>query len=133
MLNEPEPVALLPTPKPPKSQRLPLLPVQLTAESRDPGMFPAAGVPNAVLTPGVLGLLVTVQVHSFVERLNIQRSLRTPSILTTVPTLPAWPPKSQKLPLLSVQLTVSSRPPGMFPAAGTPNVPYTPPDLHTVV
>ena len=36
------------------------------------------------------------------------------------------PPIIQKLPLMSVQYSASARPPGMFPAAGIPNVPYIP-------
>src|ERR1017187_3127794 len=52
-----------------------------------------------------------------------QRSLSAPKLpLASRPS----PPKSQRLPLLSVQLVASSRPPGMFVLAGDCSVPYTP-------
>jgi len=35
------------------------------------------------------------------------------------------PPKSQKLPLLSVHVVAPWRAPGKFASAGVPNVPYT--------
>ena len=54
---------------------------------------------------------------------NFQRSLRFPNVLSVSQ---PDPPKSQKLPLLSIQLLVHSRPPGRLVAAGVPNTPYTP-------
>ena len=121
-------------PSPPKSQRLPLLSVQAEASERPPGMFPAAGTPSVPYTPcwphntgtaqqGSPRSRPPIQAHSFVEGSNSQRSLRVAQLpMASKP----WPPKSQKLPLLSVQAEAPERPPGMFPAAGTPNVPYTP-------
>ena len=78
-------------------------------------------------------LLPPIHAHSFVEGLYSQMSLRLPLLLLASK---PEPPKSQKLPLLSVQLEANSRLPGMFPAANTPNVPYTPgwpPLLPTVL
>ena len=102
----------------------PLLSVQLEADSRLPGMFPAANTPNVPYTPGwPTVLLPPIHAHSFVEGLYCQRSLR-PASLPSAST--PKPPKSQKLPLLSVQLAATMRLPGMFPAANVPNVPYSP-------
>jgi hypothetical protein len=68
-------------------------------------------------------LLPPIQVHCCVEGLNSQRSLSSPKFpLASAPS----PPKSQKLPLLSVQVAALSRPPGVLPGEGVPNVPYTP-------
>ena len=63
-------------------------------------------------------LLPPIHAHSRVEGLNCQKSLNS---LST-----PFPPKSQKLPFRSVQLVAAYRPPGMFPAAAEPKVPYTP-------
>src|ERR1035437_6906878 len=87
-------------------------------------MLPAAGAPNVPYTPDwPTVLLPPIQAHSFVEGLNSQRSLRSPKL--PLASKPA-PPKSQRLPLLSVQFEAYQRLLGMFPAAGVPNVPYTP-------
>ena len=65
-------------------------------------------------------LLPPIHVHSLVVGLNSQRSFRSP---------PFWfasnpaPPKSQKLPLLSLPYDVRYRPPGMFAAAAEPRDP----------
>src|SRR5437899_8391550 len=86
-------------------------------------MFPAAGVPKVPYTPCCLGVLLPpIQVHSRVEGLSSQRSLKSAVPLEVTPV----PPKSQKLPLISVQLAAEARLPGVFPVAGVPNVPYTP-------
>ncbi len=91
-------------------------------------MFPAAGVPNVPYTPAWPPLLPTVllppiHAHRFVEGLSSQRSLRLPLLLLA--SKPS-PPKSQRLPPVSVQLLAAPRLPGTFPAAGVPNAPYTP-------
>ena len=68
-------------------------------------------------------LLPPIHVHSCVEGWNSHRSFSSPKFpLASTPS----PPKSQKLPLLSVQVAALSRAPGMLPAAAAPNVPYTP-------
>jgi hypothetical protein len=67
--------------------------------------------------------LPPIHAHWFVEGLNSQRSLRTPSPpLASKP----MPPKSQRWPLMSVQLEALERLPGIFPPAGVPNVSYKP-------
>lgn len=71
--------------------------VQLTAFVRAPGLFPAAGEPNAPYTPGRWPIGPPTQVHSLVEGLYSHRSPKVPP-----PYVPS-PPKSHKLPLLSVQ------------------------------
>src|ERR1700677_2022412 len=91
-------------------------------------MLSASGVPKVSYTPGGTQLAVQVfgggmappiHAHSFDNGKYSQRSLSA--------TLPgSMPPKSQKLPLLSIQFEPSDRPAGTFPAAGPPNVPYTP-------
>src|ERR1700676_3469829 len=90
-------------PAPPKSQKLPLLSVQLTAEKREPGVLPAAGTPNVPYTavrewvfPAVL--LPAIQVHRPEEGSNSQRSLSMPQL--PLPSYPS-PPKSKRLPLRS--------------------------------
>src|ERR1019366_5034555 len=69
-------------------------------------------------------LLPPIQVHSTEEVSNSQTSLRYPC---EPPASRPSPPKSQRWPLLSVQLAAVRRLPGRFPAAGVPKVPYTPP------
>ena len=67
-------------------------------------------------------LLPPIHVHCLLVGLNSQRSFSAPKFsLASNPS----PPKSRKLPLLSVQVAALSRPPGMLPAEGVPNVPYT--------
>ena len=106
-------------PYPPKSQRLPLLSIHPIELPRAPGTFPDASVPSVPYTPSWLAeLLPPIQVHSFEEGLYFHRSLSAPA--------ESHPPKSQRLPLLSLQFTAMVRLPGMFPAAGVPSVPYTP-------
>src|SRR5580704_8360709 len=68
-------------------------------------------------------LLPLIQVHSLVDGSNFQRSLRNPNVASE--SKPA-PPKSQKLPWASVQLTAPSRPPGILVLAAWSRVPYTP-------
>ena len=59
-----------PAPQPPKSQKFPLLSVQLEADARLPGMFPAANVPNVPYTPyWPAVLLPPIHAHWFVEGL----------------------------------------------------------------
>src|ERR1035441_9178812 len=91
-------------PSPPKSQRLPLLSVQLVASSRPPGMFVLAGDCSVPYTPDRKGVpLPPIHTHWLVGGLNAQRSLSVPVLVAPSPP----PPKSQKLPLLSIQLEAS--------------------------
>src|SRR5258708_23922355 len=89
-------------------------------------MCPGGGVPNVPDTPRPVAplsvLFPPIHAHWLVEGSYSQRSLREPYLPTE--SAPS-PPKSQRLPLLSVQLTADERFPGMFFAAGLPNVPYT--------
>ncbi len=123
-------------PLPPKSQRFPWPSTHVEALSRPPGKFPADGVPSVPyipLLPGALTedgitLLPPIHAHSAVEGLNSQRSFNSPE--TPALSNPE-PPNSHKFPLLSVHAAAELRPPGMFPAAGVPTVPYTPGWPHT--
>ena len=107
---------------PPKSHRLPLLSDQLAAASRAPGTLLLAATPCVPYTPfpsDVLPVLLPlIHVHILVVGLNSQRSLRKP--FGALPPGPHFPPKSQKLPLLSIQLTAPNRPPVTFVVAGAP-------------
>src|ERR1700693_1729187 len=68
-------------------------------------------------------LLPPIQVHSLAAGSNFQKSFRKPgTLLASEP----FPPKSQSVPSLFVQVTMDARLPGLFPAAAVPSVPYTP-------
>ncbi len=67
-------------------------------------------------------LLPLTQVHSFEVGSNSHRSLRGP-LAPSGSIRP--PPKSQRLPELSVQETLESLPPGIFAVEGAPSVPKT--------
>ena len=84
-------------------------------------MLPALGVPMVPYTPAWLAVLLPpIHVQRPVLGLNLQRSFSVPPFpLVSKPI----PPKSQRLPLLSVQVAGETRLPGMFPADGVPNVP----------
>src|ERR1035438_571353 len=112
---------------PPMSQCRSLLSVQLIAFIRLPGLLTGEEGLNPIVggySPvWLMVLLPPIHTHTFVVGLNSQRSLRKPKLPSA--SLPE-PPKSQRLPLRSVQLEAPLRAPGQFPADGIPSVPYTP-------
>jgi len=82
--------------------------------------------PAAPENPLGMVLLPPIHVHSPVapsSGSNIHRSFRYPVV--PVASAPS-PPKSQKCPDASVQLTSDDRPPGMFVDEAVPRAPYTP-------
>ncbi len=84
--------------------------------------------PTVPYTPAAsIVLLPFTQVHTLVSGSNFQRSLRFPVLMPEAPR--PLPPKIQKSPFASVQLTQDTRAAGTFPAAGVPCVPYVPLEL----
>jgi hypothetical protein len=82
----------------------------------------SAGVKPQVSKKGNVGGVPLIHAHSFAVGSNAQTSLQKadPVLLVVV----AWiPPKSQRLPVESVQLMAFSRLAGIFPIEGTPSVP----------
>ena len=89
-------------PFPPKSQRFPYGSIHVCAESRAEGTLVGAGVPRTPQAPLWLARFEPLtQVHWPAP--NSQRSLRVPAQQPVES--PPIPPKSQKLPEVSVQLT----------------------------
>src|ERR1019366_8089856 len=108
-------------PLPPNSQTFPLASVQ-AAYARAPGMLPAAAVPWVPYVPGSL-IRFGPLIHVHRSPLYFQRSLKNPYV--PVESIPQ-PPKSQKSPVVSVQVAAPSRAPGVLSGAAVPWVPYVP-------
>src|ERR1039458_4258289 len=107
---------------PPNSQWFPLASVQLNAICLAPGTFAVEPTPSVPYTPGwARELPPLIQSHSLLVGLNSHKSFRTPAPLVAE----SWPypPKSQRLPLPSIQLTASSLPQGTLAALAVPCVP----------
>src|SRR5579872_3495657 len=93
------------------------------ASYRGPGTLLGAGIPCVPYTAGCAeNMGPSIHVHS--PPLYSHRSLRKFKV-SPVESSPN-PPKIQTFPETSCHATGESRPPGVFPAAGTPCVPYTP-------
>src|ERR1035437_718102 len=108
-------------PSPPKSQRFPLESIQETEVDRAPGKFAGSGTPFVPYVPAwSVTLDPLTQVHCPLAMFHFQRSFRYP-----IP-LAAYPPKSQRFPVESVQETDFSRSPGTVSRAAAPFVPYVP-------
>src|ERR1700733_4444414 len=111
-----------PPAKPPKSHMFPAASDQPTALSRAPGTFPGAAVPSVPYVPDA-STWSDPLTHVHWPPLYSHKSLR--SFAPPIESSPS-PPKSQKLPDLSVQLTAFCLAPGMLPGAAVPCVPYIP-------
>src|SRR5579864_153829 len=110
---------------PPKSQRFSDISIQLTAPARAPGTLPGADVPCVPYMPGwLMRFDPLIHVHCPLLMLYFHRSFISP--LAPVAKLKKDPPKSQRSPDGSVQLTARCRAPGTLPGADVPCVPYMP-------
>src|SRR5579864_1765780 len=109
---------------PPKSQRFSDISIQLTAPARAPGTLPGADVPCVPYMPGwLMRFEPLTHVHCPLLMLYFHRSFRSPP--APAESKPP-PPKSQRFPDVSVQVTALSRAPGTLAGAGVPCVPYVP-------
>jgi hypothetical protein len=70
--------------------------------------------------------LPPIQAHWLVDGLNSHKSFSSPKLFVLPLASQPKPPKSHKLPFLSIQVTLLVRLPGVFPGAGVPKVPDTP-------
>src|SRR6266404_3506059 len=131
-------VVLAPYPKPPNRNRLPLSGLTHPAEpQRAPGTLVAASFRVALeiacvpYTPFWLATLFPeIHAQKPVFGSYFHRSLRIEPICPVPPLVPLEsrpnPPKSQIAPVKSTHSTPVWRPPGRFPAAAVPCVPYAP-------
>src|SRR5579864_5822502 len=93
-------------------------------KARALGRLVAAAVPCVPKLPMSLARFdPPFHVHSFVLTEYSQRSFKYP--IAPVESLPL-PPKSQRFPEASIQLTALSRAPGTLPASGVFGMPYVP-------
>src|SRR5208282_1377314 len=109
-------------PVPPKSQKFPDASVQLTPRVRAPGMLLGPPIPTLPYVPN-WPFTFDPPTHVHCPAPYFHRSLSRP--LLSAESSPA-PPKSQKFPDESVQLTAPLRAPGTLLAAAVPSVPYVP-------
>src|SRR5207302_6539663 len=116
-----EPLTPLMGPFPPNIQRLPAASIQFGAPPRAPGTvleLPTPKVPWFPASPSRFDPLC--QVHQPVLGLYSHRSFSSPAL--PVESKPI-PPKSQTLPLASIQLTDPFRDPGILAGSAIPWVP----------
>src|SRR6267378_7897597 len=103
------------SPSPPKSHRFPAASAQPTASWRPPGAFVADATPGVPYPMPIWLARLEPETKVHLPPVYSHRSLRNPRV--PAPSLPN-PPKSQKFPKASVQVTAFVRAPGYGLALG---------------
>src|SRR5579859_3655 len=105
------------SPWPPKSQTFPDASIQIVGDCRPPGTLFGSAKPWVPYVPGWL-ITFDPPIHVHSAPLYFHKSLRYPYDDAESPK--PYPPKSQRSPVASIQLTAPTRPPGTLVEPAVP-------------